>query len=315
MNACVAVIGIVMMILSLLMLVFMKKPAFISLLFVIVLSLMLILIPMINTLAFLFESQGIVISFGLGRGVGSAFYAVFSLLLGYLVKLFDPRLLPLVSIIALMGLIFLVSSFSNQSDVQQVKEERPKDVGAFIKAHVKFFVLIIGLSLVMTNHLLINNFMINVVNHVGGDSASMGKAVALATFLEIFAMNAFEKIKHRISVSKLLIFSLIMFSVKHILTFLAVNMVMIYLAQVLQMFAHAIFLPAGVYYVEKDLPKEDRSLGQSLMALTAMIGGVIASIGGGFLIDRLGISMALGAGMIVSLIGAVIAISCVDHKI
>lgn len=279
-----ALLAGILIILSLFMLLE-KKPLIISLLFVIALSLLLILIPMINTLAFLLESKGIAISFGLGRGIGSACYALASLVLGYFVKAFDPRLLPLVSIISLAGLILLVYSFLGEDSVSVVKEERSKGIGEFIRAHLKFFILIIGLSLVLTDHMLINNFMINVVKHVGGDSASMGTAISLAALLEIIAMNAFEKIKHCVSISKLLIFSLTMFSLKHVVTYFAINMAMIYCAQFLQIFAYAIFLPAGVYYVEKDLPLEDRSLGQSLMALTAMIGGVIASIGGGFMID------------------------------
>ena len=38
------------------------------------------------------------------------------------------------------------------------------------------------------------------------------------------------------------------------LTYFATNMIMIYLAQVCQMFAYALFIPASVYYVNEKLP-------------------------------------------------------------
>ena len=125
-------------------------------------------------------------------------------------------------------------------------------------------------------------------------------------------MNVFEKIKHRIEVGRLLKFSVIMFTVKHILTFLAPNMAVIYLAQCLQIFAYAIYIPAGVYYVDLLFDRADATLGQSLMASTATAGGVIASFVGGFLIDSIGVSLTLMIGMITSIIGTVIVLMTVQ---
>ena len=52
--------------------------------------------PLLNSMAFVFEKHGIEINFGLGRGLGSAAYALVSMGLGYLVEDVGASILPLV---------------------------------------------------------------------------------------------------------------------------------------------------------------------------------------------------------------------------
>ena len=214
------------------------------------------------------------------------------------------------------GLIPLTKSFKIKGVAMKSTNtpKQPTNMKDFVKTYYRFMLMIVGLSLVLADHTLINNFFINIVNHVGGDTSDMGTAVFLAAILELIAMNVFEKIKRRIDVGRLLAFSVVMFSVKHVLTWLAPNMAVIYVAQVLQMFAYAIFIPAGVYYVDQHLPKADTTLGQSLMNNTATVGGIIASAVAGFLIDHIGITNTLLVGAIVSIIGTVIVLLTVERK-
>ena len=65
-------------------------------------------VPYLNSLAFIYEKEGYKINYGLGRGVGSAAYAVAALCLGQLIKLKDPSILPvwlLVMAIATIGVV------------------------------------------------------------------------------------------------------------------------------------------------------------------------------------------------------------------
>lgn len=304
-----AICGIVGILAAIMMLATNMKFV-VAVIFVLLLGLLFAMMPLINSLAFIFEEHHIHISFGLGRGIGSAAYALTSLALGFIVKSYSPKLLPILEIVILAGMIPLIASFRVKgiSMKGSEKKEVSMDMKSFASSYKMFIGLILGLTLVLADHTFINNFFINIVKNVGGDTSSMGTAVFLAAILELIAMNVFEKIKHRIEVSKLLKFSVIMFTIKHILTFLAPNMALIYVAQVLQMFAYAIYIPAGVYYVDRLFNKADATLGQSLMAATATAGGVIASFAGGFLIDNIGVSKTLCVGMIVSIIGTVIVL-------
>lgn len=302
--------------LAVLMFMSTNMPLLVGIIFAILLGILLCMMPLLNTLAFIFEEHGITLNFGLGRGIGSASYAITSLILGYIVKIYSPKLLPILILIVMVGLIPLTNSFKIKGVAMKSNStpKQPTKMKDFIKTYYKFMIMIVGLSLVLADHTLINNFFINIVKHVGGDTSDMGTAVFVAAILELIAMNVFEKVKRRIDVGRLLAFSVIMFSVKHVLTWLAPNMTVIYITQVLQMFAYAIFIPAGVYYVDQHLPKADTTLGQSLMNNTATVGGIIASAAAGFLIDHTGITNTLLVGAIVSIIGTVIVLLTVERK-
>ena len=51
-------------------------------------------IPYLNSIAFIYESEGQTINYGLGRGVGSASYAVAGLLIGQLISRTSATVLP-----------------------------------------------------------------------------------------------------------------------------------------------------------------------------------------------------------------------------
>ena len=76
-------------VLSVLLAIFTKIPFIIAILFVIMFGLLNCMMPLINALTFAFEEHGIKLNYGIGRGIGSAAYALTSLALGYLVKVFS----------------------------------------------------------------------------------------------------------------------------------------------------------------------------------------------------------------------------------
>ena len=87
---------------------------------------------------------------------------------------------------------------------------------------------------------------------------------------------------------------------------------MIYIAQVLQMGAYALFIPASVYYVNCKVDNKDIVKGQSFVTTSMTMSGVFANIIGGILLDAVGVSEVLLIGVILSLIGAVIVLFTVE---
>jgi PPP family 3-phenylpropionic acid transporter len=136
----------------------------------------------------------------------------------------------------------------------------------------------------------------------------MGVAVFLAAILELISMSAFEKFKNKIDITIVLKIAAVMFTVKHVLTYFASSMTVIYIAQVMQMFAYALFIPAAVYYVDKLFNKKDAIKGQSLVTTAMTASGIISSLLGGILFDSVGTSTTLLIGAIVSLLGTIIMI-------
>ena len=278
--------------------------------------------PLMNSLAFVFEKQGIEINYGIARGIGSAAYALVSFALGYLVEDFGTSVIPLVYIFFNVLLVLAVNSFvlpkSERKDVAEVEEEKATEEKQlsfidFIKKYKKFMIFVLGVVVVYFTHTIINNFFIQILTPIGGTESDMGTAVFLAAIVELPAMGLFNSIRKKVKVSTLLKFSAIMFAVKHALTFLATDMTLIYVAQFCQIAAYAILIPASVYYVNSIVAKQDQIKGQSMVTMAMTASGIVANLAGGFLLDGIGVHNVLLMGTVISVIGAVIVMLSVER--
>lgn len=278
---------------------------------IVVFTLMLTLQPFINSLTFAFEKNGIHINFGLARGIGSVAYAVMSLILGNLVAAFSPELLPFFYVgLSLCALFFVYTFFlpGHKDEIVHQEKETEHDqlsMGQFIKKYKTFMLLLVATVLLFFDHSVINNFFIQVVNHINGNSADMGNAIFLAAVLELPTMALFTKFQQKIGCKNMMLISAVFFSVKHVLTYFAVNMFMIYVAQVMQMLAYAVFIPASVYYVSQLVEEHDMNKGQALVTGAMTLASVFASLAGGVLLDALGVSKVLMIGAIISVLGTI----------
>lgn len=293
------------------------------LLVIIVFTLMLTMQPFINSLTFAFEKQGIHINFGLARGIGSVAYAVISLILGNIVAVFSPHILPYFYVgLSMCALAFVYTFYLPGHKDEIVHEKRQEEhvqlsMKQFIQKYKTFMFLLVATVFLFFDHSIINNFFIQVVNHIGGNSADMGNAIFLAAVLELPTMALFTKIQKKVGCRQMMMVSAVFFSVKHILTYFAANMFMIYVAQVMQMLAYAVFIPASVYYVSQLVDAHDMNKGQALVTGAMTLASVFASLAGGVLLDALGVSKVLMIGAIVSVMGTVfmfMSVEDVDKK-
>lgn len=309
-------------ILSVALLVIPTNQTLIFILIVAIFSLETTIMPLINTLAFIFEKYGIQINFGIARGLGSVAYALTSMALGYIVEWFSPDLLPICYVVFNALLFIVVHLFVLPKNAQIVNADEDSETEAEVQENVsllkfagkykKFIVFLLGFVLVYFAHTIINNFFIQIVTNVGGNSSDMGNAVFLAAMLELPTMAYFTKLSQKVNCGTLIKASIVLFLAKHAITYLATNMVMIYIAQVLQMGAYALFIPASVYYVNCKVDNKDIVKGQSFVTTSMTMSGVFANIIGGILLDAVGVSEVLLIGVILSLIGAVIVLFTVE---
>ena len=242
--------------------------------------------------------------------------------LGYIVEWFSPDLLPICYVVFNALLFIVVHLFVLPKNAQIVNADEESETEAEVQENVsllkfagkykKFIVFLLGFVLVYFAHTIINNFFIQIVTNVGGNSSDMGNAVFLAAMLELPTMAYFTKLSQKVNCGTLIKASIVLFLAKHAITYLATNMVMIYIAQVLQMGAYALFIPASVYYVNCKVDNKDIVKGQSFVTTSMTMSGVFANIIGGILLDAVGVSEVLLIGVILSLIGAVIVLFTVE---
>ena len=310
----VEIIMVVVLALSVLICFLGSASLFLLCVFVSISTCMTTIQPLFNSMAFAFEKYGIEINYGLARGLGSAAYAFVSLILGYLVVAFDTMIIPIIYILFNVLLIVVVHLFVLPKEVKQnekveVHNETTQKQLSFIefcKQYRQFMIFVLGTVAVFFTHTIINNFFIQILKPIGGNASDMGTAVFLAAIVELPAMGLFNKIREKISCSQLLKISVILFAVKHLLTLIAPNMIMIDIAQLLQVGAYAIFIPASVYYVNQIISQNDRVKGQSMVTMAMTASGILANFLGGILLDAVGVNKVLMIGVVISIIGAVV---------
>lgn len=310
---------------------FMPIELAILILIVLLLAIAQCLLTFVNSLAFIYEKFGIHINYGVARGMGSFAYAIMTMVLGQVVKATTPDILPLFYSAFALLLLLSVRSYSlpkthkvivedegvEESIAEQVAVEQ--SIFSFFLKYSRLVLLMGGVVFLFFAHTIINNFFIQVITPIGGDSGVMGTAVFVAAIVELPAMMNFEQLSRKISIDRLLKISAVFFLAKHALTYLAPNMLVIYLAQFLQIGAYSVVYPALVEYIKLNVDLEDLVKGQSLLTTAIALSSVFASFLGGILLDTVGVSQTLFIGVITTIIGLAIVFVTVEnpqkHKI
>ncbi|MCD7839031.1 MAG: MFS transporter, partial [Erysipelotrichaceae bacterium] len=228
---------------------------------------------------------------------------------------FSPDILPIFYVIFTALSFIIINGFVVPKDAQVVEEETIEEeeqsslsLLQFAIKYKKLIVFLLGFVCVYFAHTIINNYFIQIITPIGGTESDMGIAVFLAAMLELPTMAFYNNMSKKINGGTLIKISMILFIVKHALTYLATGMVMIYIAQVFQMGAYALFVPASVAYVNDKVAKQDIVKGQSFLTTSNTLAGIFANLVGGVLLDAIGVSQVLLIGVVLTVIGAVIVI-------
>lgn len=328
------VLGCIVLILSFFILILSNMKYAVVIFMVMTFGILVSIQPLINSICFTYEKAGIKINYGIARGIGSGAYAFTSIVLGNVIERLGAGLLPVYYIVTLILLLSILFTFAprkteseqlqNAKYVDDIKAAYPlensKDISIseslsvpiFLKKYKIFSIFIVGSSLVFSSHFLINTFMIQIMYTIGGGSAEMGTATFIAAMMEIPIMFVFSRLKEKINCGTLLKITAIVFTFKHLLTFLSVSVSMFYVAQLLQIGGYGLYIPASVYYVDKIIDKEDLVKGQAMVTGAMTLGSILASLIGGILLDHLNAKSMLFVGVIASVIGSILMLFSIN---
>lgn len=290
--------------------------------------------PLFNSLAFEYMNKGIPINYGLARGGGSVIFAVASFLLGISVNRFSAGILLTVFLFSYIFQIvaayafkitgksgtpgsmeFLKNNLDNSVQEEGQSDKAPASVLGFFLKYKKYSVLLIGVTMIFYSHMLVNTYLINIIQNAGGNSADLGLALTISAALELPTMAGFIFFVRKIRCGSLLKISAFFFVVKVIIAWLAPSVSIILVSQCFQMLSFALYTPASVYYVNSIIDKEDRVKGQSMLGVATWgIAGSTASITGGKILDTLGVSSMLLLGTVITFIGFIILCFTTEDK-
>ena len=252
--------------------------------------------PLMDAMAIQFINAGMPIRYSLGRGLGSLAYAVVCVFLGLQVRHLGVET-TLVTHAGLMALeIILVvtyPAFPAEAGTA-LKAEKPRSIPALLKYSPRFTLTLAGVLCGLTAVMPLSNFLVNIVESRGGESADLGVALFLMAGFELPAAVLFPKLMRRLGSRRNLLLTMVFMLGKGAALLAARNLAGVLLAQPLQMLGYGLFTPASVYFVNESVPPADRVQGQTVMMVASNgLGGMLGSLLAGRLLDLGGVTMML----------------------
>ena len=271
--------------------------------------------PVMTALCFEYQKKGCGIVYGLARGLGSAGFAVTSAFIGRAVEVSGADLLPTVT--AIIMAVSLVAVFfykpsdnaasEGDSESGAITEKAHSRITDFFRTYPAFMLFVLATICFFFAHNMINDFMIQIIRHLGGGETELGYSNFLQAILELPVMALIGFVLRKVSPAKLLVFSGAAFFVKILILIFAQNMVWMFVSQSFQLFAYAVFIPAGAYYVSHTMAENDQVKGQAYVTSAITIGGVFSNLISGVILDNLGMSPMLITGTVVCFVGVLIS--------
>ena len=316
---------VVMMVLTVGLMIFRHKTAALWVIYILVLAWELALQPVLNSFSRKLSESGHKINFGICRSGGSLGYAVLMIIMGTLTERFGTRIIPgsgMITLAVLLGLLLLTKKTLEKSirdrqtraDAVSTDPEDAEEINllSFVKRNKLFMILSLFILVLFFQNAILNNFMFQVVDGVGGTAEDMGRIFGVMAFLEIPAMFFFDNLNRRFKTSTLLKVASACFVIKLFLMYFANSVTMIYVAHIFHLVSFPLFLPAIVQFVNEIMEKGEAVKGQALYTTAITISSIFASVLGGVILDASGPKLMLLVSAILTAVGAAGVITLVD---
>lgn len=255
------------------------------------------------------------INYGMARGTGSIVYAPVAILLGRLIDNAGVRTLPWIELagIVLQCAALVLMTVSTRAIPASADESAGEKAAAsrlpdFIRDNRRFLIMLLGAAFLFFAHNLVNNYMINVVRHVGGDTSDMGALSGCTALVEIPMMFLYDRFARRVGCAFTVRFAAAMFALKALFIALASSMAGLYCANLLQCVSFAVITPALVRYADLHVSRRDSAKAQAVAFGTVTVGNIVSSFLGGALFDGTSVRSTLLICFAAAVLGAVICI-------
>ena len=228
------------------------------------------------------------IQFGRIRLMGSAGYAVFSLLIGILIKATNINSSFYTYFIMLITGVFVTRSITFKGNAKSQKLDF-NDIRELLR-NKKFIVLLLSIC-IMGIALGVNGSYISVlIEKTGGSVSNLGMLWFMLAMSELPAFFFGGKLLKKYSELNVFIFAILVYSIRFFLGGSCTNYQQVMLLQLLQGISFPLYLMASLQYLNKIVPSKMRTSSMTLYAaFGGGLGGFIGNIMGGKLLDMVSV--------------------------
>lgn len=272
--------------------------------------------PLMNALNVSYMTGGYTINYGLSRGMGSLAYAFAALGIGKVMARFGADWMLWISI----GLLTInaAMSLTYPSLVTTVNGEKKTDescsISVFFRRYRWYCVSLLGVILLAMFHAMTENYLIEIVIPLGGDSGTVGVALYIATVIEAVILVYLDKVRSRISDNWLFKIAGLAFLLKAVLFLLASSIPAIYFIQLLQGVSYTFLSPIQMYYANNKVRAADMVKGQAFITASYTLGCAAGNFIGGQLLSAFDIRALLVAGVAMAAAGTAVFFLTVEKK-
>ena len=262
------------------------------------------------------------LNFGLARSMGSFAFVILSTLLGILTEQLGWKMLPFAG----MAVVVLqaVGNRMVDRDLREAEKQMPAEekltqeksatLIAFIRENKSFCLMLFGTIIIFIAHNTDGNFLINLVENVGGGPAIMGYLAAFTAIVEVPVMMFSDKLPKKWSRVQYIRLAFVFFVLKTLAYALAPNIPLLFASRILQAPSYALYTVLIVGYADEVVARKDSAKAQSLAFSMTTIGSVLASLIGGSMFKSSGVQPTMLTATAFAAVGAVIAIAATYWK-
>lgn len=272
--------------------------------------------PLLNAVSVSYNRSGFRINYGVGRGIGSFAYAVSALVIGKVMAGLGADWMIWISLALLGGNVAATLGYPGLTETafQQKIRSECCSVPVFFRRYRWYCVSLLGVMLLAMFHAMTENYLIEVVSPLGGDSGTVGIALFVATAIEMVVIVNFDWLRTKISDSWLLKLAGLSFLLKSVLFLMARNVMAIYGIQLLQATSYSFLSPTQLYYADAKVSPADMVKGQAFITAAYTLGCAIGNFTGGQLLDAFNVRVLLYAGVAMAAAGTAVFFLTVDKK-
>ena len=274
------------------------------------------MMPLMNALSVSYLENGYRLNYGLSRGIGSLGYSLSALLIGKLMARWGIEWMIWVSLALLVLNVLVVLAYPAFGNGTREIEERPQccTIGQFFVKYRWYCVSLVGVMLLAMFHAMTENYLIEVVRPLGGDSGSVGVALFIATAVEMLVLLGFERLRKHIRDTWLLKLAGLSFLVKAVLLLVAPSVNAIYLIQLLQATSYTFLSPTQMYYARGRISMADMVKGQAFITASYTLGCAIGNFAGGQILQHFSVSAMLLSGVVMAALGTAVLFITVERR-
>jgi len=273
------------------------------------------MMPLMNAISVSYSQQGRYINYGLGRGIGSMAFSLAALIIGAAIARFGPDWMLRIVLVLMAANIAVILGYP-PLEARRREEREQRDccsLGAFFVRYKWYCVSLLGVMLLAMFHAMTENYLIRVMELLGGDSGSVGVALFIATLAEMPVLLWFDRVRRHIRENLLLKLAGLSFLLKALLLFVAPSVTAIYLIQILQATSYAFLSPTQLYYANRKVAQADMVKGQAFITASYTLGCAMGNFAGGQLLEFFSVAVMLSVGIGMAAAGTAVLFFTVDR--